>query len=147
MESILSKEQDEELRTLELSSVSKSTAGQTLKWVNHFKRFLLEKENCEDFERVPDSILNNYLRLYYASLLRADGTYYVPASLICIRAALHRHLVSAEINRKIDILNGENFRRANGVLKAMVKKYLESGQEKAREFERITDEDLKAIYK
>lgn len=146
VDSILSKEQEEELQRLELSSVSKSTAAQTIKWVNHFKRFLLEQKLCEDFEKVPDSILNNYLRLYYATLRREDGTYYAPASLICIRAAIHRHLVSAEINCKIDILNGENFRRANGVLKAMVKKYLESGQEKPREFERITDEDLKAIH-
>ena len=145
-DSVLSKEQEEELQRLELTSVSKSTAEQTNKWVNHFRRFLLEKKLCEDFERVPDSILNNYLRLYYASLRRGDGAYYAPASLICVRAAIHRHLVSAEINRKIDILNGENFRRANGVLKAMVKKYLESGQGKPSEFERITDEDLKAIH-
>ena len=74
--------------------------------------------------------------------------YYAPASLLCIRAAIHRHITSAEHNRNVDILHGEDFRRANGVLKGMVKAYLTSNQEKNKnQYESMSREDFLKLKK
>lgn len=139
---ILTFEQETGLKTLEQSAVSSSTTSQTNKWVNKFRRFLQENHAPSEFEQFDASALNDYLRLFYSELKTDNGLFYAPASLICIRAALHRHLTSPEVNKRLDILHGEDFRRANGVLKGMVKSYLTSNQEKVVPFERITDDDL-----
>ena len=145
MDKTLSPEQEIFLTELENNSVSFSTDCQTKKWVATFRRFLEEKKLSVSFEEVPLSVLNDYLRLFYASLKTVDGQYYAPASLICIRAALHRHLTSASCNKKINILTGEDFRRANGVLKAMVKLYLNSNQMKHEELARISSDDMRKL--
>jgi hypothetical protein len=49
------------------------------------------------------------------------------------------------VNRNVNILTGDDFRRANGVLKAMIKKYLESGQKKIEEYPRITCSDMNLL--
>ena len=143
---ILTEQEEEELIKLEKSAQPTSTQNQTKKWVNLFKDFLTEKELCPDFERIPSQLLNDYLRLFYSHLKKKDGTFYAPASLICIRAALHRHLQSPEVNSTVNILSDVTFIRANNVLKAMVKQYLNSNQEASRGFARIKDEDMKKIF-
>ena len=101
---------------------------------------------CENFETVPPKLLNDYLRLFYASLRKKDGTFYAPSSLVCVRAAIHRYLTSPNVNANVNILNDETFRRANGILKAMVKKYLTSSQpDKENQYKRITEGDLRKI--
>ena len=145
VDSTLSKEQEEELIQLEKSAQPASTQNQTQKWVKKFKDFLTEKKLCPNFETVPMQMLNDYLRLFYSSLKKNDGTFYAPASLICIRSALHRHLQSPEINSTLNILTDDGFIRANNVLKAMVKQYLNSSQEATRGFDRITDSDMEKL--
>ena len=38
-----------------------------------------------------------------------DGGMYSPAKLVCIRAAIHRYLTLAEVNKKINILKDDDF--------------------------------------
>ena len=147
-DSILTEQEEEDLIALERSSVSKSTGKQTTQHVNRFRKFLRDRGLCTSFETVPSEILNNYLRLFYSQLRTESGSYYAPASLLCIRAAIHRHLTSAEHNRKVNILQGEDFKRANGVLKAMVKAYLTSNQDKNKnQYECISKEDFVKLKK
>lgn len=54
-------------------------------------------------------------------------------------------MTSPEINRNVDVINGDNFKRANGVLKGMVGKYLKSHTVKSQSYDRIQDSDLKKI--
>ena len=142
MDSILSKEEEEKLIELEKSAQPTSTKIQTKKWVQEFRNFLKNRQLSEDFERVPASVLNDYLRLFYSNLKRQDGSFYAPSSLICIRAAIHRHMVSPEVNSNLNILKDDHFIRANNVLKAMVKKYLKSGQKEGRDYLRIKPKDM-----
>lgn len=86
--------------------------------------------------------LNDYLRLFYSSLRKLDGTYYAPKSLICIRAAIQRHLVSPAVNRNVNIINRDDFRGCNGVLVSVIKKYLEKQPEKQVKFVPISDADM-----
>lgn len=144
----LSPDQEKMLIELEQSGQATSSENQTKKWVKEFKTYLKNKGLCERFENVPPTVLNDYLRLFYSTLMKKDGSLYAPSSLVCIRAAIHRFLVSPEVNSSLNILQDGTFRRANGVLKAMVKKYLISNQtDKTNQFERITDSDLLKIRK
>ena len=138
----LSPDLEEYLQRLEKEFIPKSTSSQNKRTVERFRSFLQEKKFCTEFENVPTSILNNYLRLFYASLRKQDGKLYAPQSLICFRAALQRHLTSPDINRQINIIGGEEFRRANGVLKSLIGMYLRSGSEKRETFESIDERDL-----
>jgi len=113
--------------------------------VLRFRNFLHDKKLCTDFEKVPDTILNNYLRLFYSELKKEDGGFYAPQSLICFRAAIQRHLTSPETNRQVNIVNGEPFRRANGVLKSLIGMFLKTGSKKEEKFSCITDSDMKKI--
>ena len=130
------------------SSISKSTDRQTQQHIKRFRNFLKDRGLCTTFETAPNEMLNNYLRLFYSQLRTDKGMYYAPASLLCIRAAIHRHITSAEHNRNVDILHGEDFRRANGVLKGMVKAYLTSNQEKNKnQYESMSREDFLKLKK
>jgi len=104
---ILNEEEEKMLLELEISGTSLSTAGQTARYVEKFRSFLKNNSKNSKFEDVNDETLNDYLRLFYASLRRQDdGKWYAPSTLVCIRAAIHRRLISPEINRNVDILNG-----------------------------------------
>ena len=139
---VLSAAELDELVELEKSNVPKSTSDQTRRHVESFRKFLEERHLCTAFETVPENILNDYLRLFYANLRTKDQKYYSASSLICIRAAIHRHLTSVDVNRNINILHGDNFMRANSVLKSMVGLYLRSNQEKRKEFDAISPTDM-----
>ena len=134
MDSVLSKEEEERLLDLEKSAQPMSSKIQAKKWVKEFRNFLQKRQLSEEFERVPASVLNDYLRLFYSNLKRQDGSFYAPSSLICIRAAIHRHMVSPDVNSSLNILKDDQFVRANSVLKAMVKKYLTSGQKESQDY-------------
>ena len=107
-----------------------------------FRNFLSSKGLSANYEKAPLNILCDYLRLFYANLRTKTGELYAPSSLFCIRASIHRHLTSVDVNRNVDILHGNEFRRANSVLKAMVGQYLKSGQSKQRKFDPIQPGDM-----
>ena len=141
----LTEEQDEELRKIEKEAVPKGTFRQTENHVNKFKSFLSSKGLNQNFEALPSSTLNDYLRLFYANLKTKSGLFYCPSSLVCFRASIQRHLCSPDINRKINIIHGDEFQRANGVLRAMVGKYLQSNQEKKNTYDAISKNDMNKI--
>ena len=135
-----------ELDKIESDGVPKSTARQTLDSVKKFRKFLEQKGLCVEFEKVPCKILNDYLRLFYSELRRKDGLSYSPSSLIGIRAGLHRHLKSPDVNSETNIISDDAFYRANNMLKRMVGKYLlESGNRERKSFDCIEREDLLKI--
>ena len=132
----------ENLNKLEKESIPSSTATQTRRHVNLFRDFLKSKNLCVEFETVPNEILCNYLRLFYAQLRTKEGSYYSPPSLICYRAAIHRHLTSCEVNRKINICCDEDFKRANAILAAMIGEYKKAGIKKTKPYGKISDSDM-----
>lgn len=142
---VLSATELDELTKLEKSNIPKSTLDQTKRHVESFRKFLEGRSLCTAFETVPENILNDYLRLFYANLRTKDQKYYSASSLICIRAAIHRHLTSVDVNRNINILHGDSFVRANSVLKSMVGLYLRSDQEKGKQFNAISPGDMSRL--
>ena len=141
----ITSEDIENLDKLEKDNVPSSTANQTRRHVDRFRDFLRSKNLCAEFETVPNEVLCNYLRLFYAQLRTKDGSFYSPPSLICYRAAIHRHLTSCEVNRKINICCDDNFKRANGVLAAMIGKHKTAGMKKTKPYGKISDADMKKL--
>lgn len=130
---------------LETEAIPLGTRKQTNYYVNKFKIFLRERKLCDEIGRSPPRILNDYLRLLYSQLRTNTQDFYSPSTLVCIRASIHRYLTSPEVNRTINILQGEDFKRSNGVLRSMVAKYLQSNQPKRKEYEAITESDISKI--
>lgn len=120
----LSSEISQTLDNLEEDSAVKTTLSHTSKYSNRFRKFLEEKRLPTNFEDIPERYLNQYLRYFYSELRQADGSFYSPATLICIRAAIHRRLTTAPINRNVDILHSSQFASANNMLRVMVGKAL-----------------------
>ena len=83
-----------EMDQAELEGIPTSTKFGTMQHVSKFKSFLLSKGLSQDIEEMPATFLNKYLRLFYFSLKCKDGSPYTPRSLIGIRAAIHRYLIS-----------------------------------------------------
>ena len=69
----LSPDLEEYLQKLEKEFIPKSTSSQNKRTVESIRRFLQGNKFCTEFENVPTSILNNYLRLFYSSLRKLDG--------------------------------------------------------------------------
>jgi len=133
-----------EMDDAENSSIPMSTKFNTKQHVTKFKTFLSSKGLSTNIEQMPVSFLALYLRYFYFHLRCKDGRPYSPRSLIGIRAAIHRYLTSAEINRCVNILKDSEFDRANGMLKTMIGKWLKEGS-KSKQFDTIEHGDLKKI--
>lgn len=141
----LSNEIQEALNKIEKDSIPASTKSQMQRHTLKFRKFLEDKNLDTRFENVPSTILNKYLRYFYSELSKEDGTPYAPASLICIRASIQRHLTSSEnCVSPINIISGIEFVGANRMLKAMVGKYLKSEkrQKPEEKFPPIEENDM-----
>jgi hypothetical protein len=82
-----------------MEEAPKRTLAQTKLYSERFRTFLLKHGLPINFENIPERYLSQYLRFFYSELRKEDGSFYSPPSLICIRAAIHRHLTTAPINR------------------------------------------------
>ena len=97
----------DELAKLKKSNIPKSTSDQTKRHAELFRKILEDRNLYTEFETVPENMLNDYLRLFYTNLKTKDQKYYSASSLICIRAAIHRHLTSVHVNRNQARIQGE----------------------------------------
>ena len=92
----LSEEDKKRLTELEKESIPRSTQQQTDQHILKLKTFLTEKGLCPNIEQVPDTVLCDYLRLFYSELRTEKGEFYSPSSLIYFRASIQRLLTSQE---------------------------------------------------
>jgi len=141
----LNSDQLQFLSDLEKCSIPTGTVTQTKNHIAKFRGFLETQKLTANFENLPNETLNDYLRLFYSSLKTKTGTFYSPSSLICIRASIQRHLTSPDVNRTINIIRGDDFKRANGVLRSMVGKFLNSSQQKGKEYDAINEDDFQKV--
>ena len=134
----------EEMDKEESAVIPPSTKLSTEREAKKFKHFLIENNLSDKIESMPASVLSKYLRFYYFKLHAKNGKPYAPRTLISIRAAIHRYLVSPAVNRNINIIKDNEFQRPNAMLKARVAQYLKSG-EKEKQFPSIQDTDFQKL--
>ena len=118
---------NEELDNFERNWRPQSSVLQEKNHVQKFKAFLKENGKSDAIETMPVAELNNNLRHFYSQLSRLDGQPYSGSSLLCIRAAIHRFLTTAPVNRSINIISDRNFLTSNNMLKAKIAEWLKTG--------------------
>jgi len=128
----------------EESMKPKSTSIQEKLHSSRFLSFLAEKNIDCDLECITSSKLNDYLRYFYHELRTKTGNYYNPASLKCVRAALHRYFTQ-KFGSKFNIIDGDDFASANRMLKSMAGLWLAHGGQK-KQYVSIEENDLKTIF-
>jgi hypothetical protein len=112
--------------------------------LNASKIFLSSNNLSPNVLQLPPKILNDYLRYFYSQLRTQDNQFYAPASLICIRAAIHRYFCLERPT--INIITDSWFSQSNRMLKSMVVKYKTSGQPKTSQpFPVIESSDMQRI--
>ena len=124
---VISKEVVDELDRIEQDGTAKSSLQQAQRHASKFKEFLTLKKLPEAVETCSETTLNTYLRYYYSTLRKTDGSYLAPMSLGCLMAGIQRYLASAPVNRVINIINGENFSSANRMLRSIGTQFLKFG--------------------
>jgi len=133
------------MREIEESQLNSNTKKQTQQNVNQFKQFLEEQNLSPKIEEMPVRYLAQYLRFWYSQLKKKDNGLYSPSSLICIRASIQRYLSSSEVGRRVNIVNGEDFKEANNMLKCKIGQHLKANGSSSNSSVSINGEDLKKL--
>ena len=137
---------NEELNKLEEQEIPNTTRAQTLSYARKFKIFLQSKSLPDCIETMPVRYLNQYLRFWYSSLRKPDGSFYSPSTLACIRAGVNRYLSKTPCNRPINLKVDRDFVSANNMLKTMASKYLKSNESAIDNgYKALTDTDLRKL--
>lgn len=138
---------DKEMNALETHYTCTISREQHKKYYSGmFISFLKEHYLDHRIETIPEKTLNIYLRRFYYSLQKKDGTLYKPSTLVCVRAGIANYLTDAPNNRNINILSGSEFQSANNMLRAKVGQFLESSQEDVRHYDAIEEDDEQKVF-
>lgn len=108
--------------------------------------WLRETDRPVDFETLSEEDLAQTLSVFYPSARTRDGEQYLKSSLMCIRAAIQRHLQGPPHNRNINLVGGSAFSQANSIIKGTIKEMRKEGLDKTTRHSPIHPEDLKQIY-
>ena len=73
-----------------------------------------------DLKTVSPTDLSEILRKFFAEVKTEKGQALTPSVLTGIRAAIHRHLTCAPLNRNINILQDSEFISVNKVMSKVV---------------------------
>ena len=117
---------DGDISEIIASRVPQTTKRATEGWMKVFADYCKAKDIAVDLKTVEAENLAAILSRFYLEVRWADGEPYQKASLLGLRAALHRHLRG--LSRPFDIYKGVEFRRANEALDRQIKKLKKDGK-------------------
>ncbi|CAC5381730.1 unnamed protein product [Mytilus coruscus] len=106
----------EEIEKLALARTEPRTNQQTVWGVKLLRGWLTENKYSSSFEELDETILNDRLCYFYASLLTKQGTDYSKSALVGIRSAISRHITGPPYNREINIITDKSFMPSNHVI-------------------------------
>ncbi|CAC5396305.1 unnamed protein product [Mytilus coruscus] len=78
--------------------------------------WITENKYSSNFEELDETILNDRLCYFYASLQTKQGTDYSKSALVGIRSAISRHITGPPYNREINIITDKSFMPSNHVI-------------------------------
>lgn len=128
-----------EMDRVEIDSLPTETRKQMFQFGERFREFV-KKENLSDIENVTNPTLNQYLRFFYFKLKKLDDSAYSPASLVCFRAGIQRYL-RIVMKRTVDIIDGEEFKSSNEMLRVKVREFHRAGGS-TKHYEPIEEGDM-----
>ena len=121
-----------------------SSLNQERYHVNSLRKFAKDNGYDEEFESLEIKDLDTLLRRFYCNLHKQDGNPYSCASLLCIRAAIFRHLSNAPWNKPYNLISDREFLASNNMLKAKMAQSMKSGKV-TKHYEMIQEGDQKIL--
>ena len=137
----LAPEIEAELNIAEELIKNKSTEQKTRETISRFKTFLTGNGYSSEIEKMQPYFLDQYLRHFYSSLKKSDGTFYAPSTLLSIRSAINRYLSSF---RPVNLCADSEFKRSNVMLKIMVGRFLNAGG-RIQHYNPIEENDMQTL--
>lgn len=110
-----------------------------------FTEWCLSRDYNTEFESLPVAVLSSRLRQFYGEVRKRDGTPYSKNALAGLRSAIHRHITGAPWHRKINIMQGADFKAANNVLLGVLKEQKRNGLDQTKSFKPITQPDMQKL--
>ena len=121
---------------------SKSTKSVIKGSVKILEAFCTEKR-IPNLSQLCNAELDETLQLFYAGARTKTKDFYSKKSLVSIRYGLQKHF---EKERKIDIVNGDEFKSSNKIFSAMLVKLKKEGKGSVTHKNPLTKEDLVKLY-
>ncbi|CAC5421278.1 unnamed protein product [Mytilus coruscus] len=136
----------EEIEKLALARTEPRTNQQTVWGVKLLRGWLTENKYSSSFEELDETILNDRLCYFYASLQTKQGTDYSKSALVGIRSAISRHITGPPYNREINIITDKLFMPSNHVITGMMKKLKREGKDITVHKKAVAEGDIKKLY-
>ena len=136
---------EEEMVRMETEAVPESTSKATKSGVTKISNWLKKRKMDVNFHTVSAEELATILRRFYAELKKDNGDPLTPSSLVGIRAAINRHLVSAPFYRKMNVVSGDEFVIANKMFDTKCKLYYKGNNPKPKHKPVIEKDDMKKL--
>lgn len=108
--------------------------------------YLLEKRKDANFETLPDTLLAEILRTFFAEVRKQDSKPYSKSAMVNLRAGLNRYLQSPPHNRIINLMHHDAFQNANSVFSGVLRDNKEQGYDKSKPKTSIAPADLDKLY-
>ncbi|CAC5417042.1 unnamed protein product [Mytilus coruscus] len=108
--------------------------------------WLTENKYSSSFEELDETILNDRLCYFYASLQTKQGTDYSKSALVGIRSAISRHKTGPPYNREINIITDKSFMPSNHVITDMMKKLKREGKDITVHKKAVAEGDIQKLY-
>lgn len=107
---------------------------------------MLEKRKDTNFETLPDTLLAEILRSFFAEVRKQDKKPYSKSAMINLRAGLNRYLQSPPHNRIINLMHNDTFQNANSVFSGVLRDNKEKGFDVSKPKTGISQADLNKLY-
>lgn len=111
-----------------------------------FAEWLQVRNKSLDFESWNEEYLGETLATFYAELRTKEGKSYSRSSLLCIRAAIQRHIALPPHNVTFNIITGAPFKKANNVLIGRIKDLKREGLDVSKSHPAISANDISMLY-
>lgn len=107
----------------------------------------MQENNHElDYKNLGVDILNERLRVFYASLRTKQGTEYSRSALLGIRAAISRHLTSPPFSRHISLMSDRACMSSNHVMLGSIKICEKAGKDVTGHMQAVSEGDIEKLY-
>uniref|UniRef100_A0A1I8HZM1 DUF3504 domain-containing protein n=2 Tax=Macrostomum lignano TaxID=282301 RepID=A0A1I8HZM1_9PLAT len=123
---------------LERDNECHSTVSKEKAVINRLTAWLAENNLKVDYATASVEEIAKWVRYFYATLRKSDGSFYSPNTIVGIRAALFRYFMKL---RGLNIIAHEAFHSANLMVKNVCNAYLKSGG-RVQHYEAIESDDL-----
>lgn len=108
--------------------------------------WLITEQKDTNFESLPDTLLAEILRQFFAEVRNKEGKPYSKSGMVNITSGLNRYLQSHPHNRIINLMNDKQFQNANKVFTGVLHINKQNGLDVRKPKVLISREDITKLY-